>query len=75
MHRVALDVGPEVPPLVHFERLAVVVEEIHASFVVVHRASQDDRRQGEKKMQGLTDDFIKKVEEMTAQKEEEILQV
>ena len=36
---------------------------------------QDDRRQGEKKMQGLTDDFIKKIEEMTAQKEEEILQV
>jgi len=36
---------------------------------------QDDRRQAEKKMQGLTDDFIKKIEEMTAQKEEEILQV
>jgi len=36
---------------------------------------QDDRRQGEKKMQSLTDDFIKKIEEMTAQKEEEILQV
>jgi ribosome recycling factor len=36
---------------------------------------QDSRRQGEKKMQGLTDDFIKKIEEITAQKEEEILQV
>ena len=36
---------------------------------------QDERRQGEKKMQGLTDDFIKKIEEMIAQKEEEILQV
>jgi ribosome recycling factor len=36
---------------------------------------QDDRRQGDKKMQGLTDDYIKKIEEMTAQKEEEILQV
>ena len=36
---------------------------------------QDDRHQGEKRMQGLTDDFIKKIEEMTAQKEEEILQV
>ena len=36
---------------------------------------QDERRQAEKKMQGLTDDFIKKIEEMTAQKEEEILQV
>jgi ribosome recycling factor len=36
---------------------------------------QDDRRQGEKKMQSLTDDFIKKIEEMTEQKEEEILQV
>jgi ribosome recycling factor len=36
---------------------------------------QDDRRQAEKKMQSLTDDFIKKIEEMIAQKEEEILQV
>ena len=36
---------------------------------------QDERRQAEKKMQGLTDDFTKKIEEMTAQKEEEILQV
>ncbi len=36
---------------------------------------QDDGRQGEKKIQGLTDDFVKKIDEMTAQKEEEILQV
>ena len=36
---------------------------------------QDERHNGEKKMQVLTDDFIKKIEEMTAQKEEEILQV
>ncbi len=35
----------------------------------------DDRRREEKKIQGLTDEFIKKIEEMTAQKEEEILQV
>ena len=37
--------------------------------------SQDERRQAEKKIQGLTDDFVKKIEEMSAQKEEEILQV
>jgi ribosome recycling factor len=36
---------------------------------------QDERRQAEKKMQQLTDDYVKKIEEMTAQKEEEILQV
>ena len=36
---------------------------------------QDERHNAEKKMQILTDDFIKKIEEMTAQKEEEILQV
>jgi ribosome recycling factor len=36
---------------------------------------QDDRRQAEKKIQALTDDFVKKIDEMTAQKEEEILQV
>ena len=35
----------------------------------------DDRRREEKKIQGLTDDFVKKIDEMTAQKEEEILQV
>jgi ribosome recycling factor len=37
--------------------------------------SQDERRQAEKKIQGLTDDYVKKIEEMSAQKEEEILQV
>jgi ribosome recycling factor len=36
---------------------------------------QDDRRQAEKKIQSLTDDFVKKIDEMIAQKEEEILQV
>jgi len=36
---------------------------------------QDDRRQAEKKIQGLTDEFVKKIEEITAQKEAEILQV
>jgi ribosome recycling factor len=35
----------------------------------------DDRRREEKKIQGLTDDYVKKIDEMTAQKEEEILQV
>jgi ribosome recycling factor len=37
--------------------------------------SQDERRQTEKKIQGLTDEFVKKIEGMSAQKEEEILQV
>jgi ribosome recycling factor len=35
----------------------------------------DDRHREEKKIQALTDDFIKKIEELVAQKEEEILQV
>ncbi len=37
--------------------------------------SQDDRRREEKKIQALTDDFIKKIDERIAQKEEEVLQV
>ncbi len=36
---------------------------------------QDDRHQAEKKIQGLTDDFVKKIDEMMNDKEEEILQV
>ena len=36
---------------------------------------RDDRHREEKKIQKLTDDFIKKVDETVAQKEEEILQV
>ncbi len=36
---------------------------------------QDERRQAEKKIQTVTDDYVKKLEEMSAQKEEEILQV
>ncbi|MGH0032515.1 MAG: ribosome recycling factor, partial [Myxococcota bacterium] len=35
----------------------------------------DDRRREEKKIQALTDDYVKKIDEMTSQKEEEILQV
>jgi ribosome recycling factor len=36
---------------------------------------QDDKRLAEKKVQTLTDDYVKKVEEVIAQKEAEILQV
>jgi ribosome recycling factor len=36
---------------------------------------QDDRRAAEKKIQALTDEFVKKIEEITGQKEAEILQV
>ena len=36
---------------------------------------KDDRHREEKKIQGVTDDHIKKIDEMTAQKEGEILQV
>ena len=36
---------------------------------------QDDRRQAEKKVQDLTDDYVKKIEDISAKKEEEILQV
>jgi ribosome recycling factor len=36
---------------------------------------QDERRQADKKIQLLTDDFVKKIDEMAAQKEEEVLQV
>lgn len=35
----------------------------------------DDRRREEKRIQGLTDDYIKKIDDMTQQKEEEVLQV
>jgi ribosome recycling factor len=35
----------------------------------------DDRRREEKRIQGLTDEHIQKIDEMKAQKEEEILQV
>jgi ribosome recycling factor len=35
----------------------------------------DDRHREEKRIQKLTDDFVKKIEEITAQKEAEILQV
>ncbi len=37
--------------------------------------SQDDRRREEKKIQALTDDFIKKIDERITQKETEVLQV
>ncbi len=36
---------------------------------------QDDGRQADKKIQALTDDYVKKIEETSSQKEEEILQV
>ena len=36
---------------------------------------QDERHRAEKATQKLTDDFVKKIDDMTAQKEEEILQV
>jgi ribosome recycling factor len=36
---------------------------------------KDERHRDEKKIQALTDQFVKKIDEMTAQKEEEILQV
>jgi ribosome recycling factor len=36
---------------------------------------QDERRQAEKRIQGLTDEFVKKIDELTSQKEAEILQV
>jgi len=35
----------------------------------------DDRRRQEKRIQSLTDEYVKKIDEMIAQKEEEILQV
>ncbi len=36
---------------------------------------QDDGRQAEKKIQGLTDDYVKQIDELVTAKEEEILQV
>lgn len=35
----------------------------------------DDRHRGEKMIQDLTDDFVKKIDELTAQKEKEVLEV
>jgi ribosome recycling factor len=37
--------------------------------------SQDDCKRAEKKVQDLTDDYVKKIDEMTAQKEKEVLEV
>ena len=36
---------------------------------------RDDRHREEKKIQKLTDDFVKQIDETVSQKEEEILQV
>jgi len=36
---------------------------------------QDDRHRAEKSVQDLTDEFVKKIDEMTAQKEKEVLEV
>jgi len=38
-------------------------------------ATQDERHREEKKIQALTDEFVKKIDELIKQKEEEILQV
>jgi len=37
--------------------------------------SEDDKRREEKKIQALTDDYVKKLDQLAASKEEEILQV
>jgi ribosome recycling factor len=37
--------------------------------------SEDDRHRAEKQVQDLTDDFVKKIDEMSAQKEKEVLEV
>ncbi|MEE8580314.1 MAG: ribosome recycling factor [Myxococcota bacterium] len=36
---------------------------------------EDSRRRAERQVQGLTDEFVKKIDEMTAQKEKEVLEV
>lgn len=36
---------------------------------------KDDRHRADKKVQGLTDDFTRKIDEMTSQKEKEVLEV
>jgi len=38
-------------------------------------ATQDERHREEKKIQALTDEFVKKIDDLIKQKEEEILQV
>jgi len=37
--------------------------------------SQDDRHRAEKKVQDLTDEFIKRIDDLTAQKEKDVLEV
>jgi len=37
--------------------------------------SKDDRHRAEKKVQDLTDEFVKKIDELTAQKEKDVLEV
>jgi ribosome recycling factor len=36
---------------------------------------RDDRRRAEKSVQDLTDEFVAKVEELTAEKEKDVLEV
>ncbi len=36
---------------------------------------EDDRRRGERQIQDITDGYVKKIDEMTAQKEKEVLEV
>ncbi|MFI5217351.1 MAG: ribosome recycling factor, partial [Candidatus Limnocylindria bacterium] len=38
-------------------------------------ATQDERHREEKKIQALTDEFVKKIDDLIKQKEDEILQV
>ena len=47
----------------------------HSVFHQRNYVPQDDGRQAEKKIQGLTDGYVKKIDELVTGKEEEILQV
>jgi ribosome recycling factor len=37
--------------------------------------SKDDRHRAEKKVQDVTDEFVKKIDDQTAQKEKDVLEV
>ena len=56
------------------------IKEMQTNFVLKELTAdgsvpQDDGRQAEKRIQALTDEFTKKVDELAATKEQEILQV
>jgi ribosome recycling factor len=59
-----------IPPLTRREAISML-KELESDGTL----PADERRRGDKKMQDLTDEYVKKIDEMSTQKEKEVLQV